>query len=81
MGDHPARTVAMAVGAGYLLGGGLYSRLTGRLLGTGARLAFRMVAVPLAVEVAVAAVASALADRGCAKDTVSTGCATEARRA
>ena len=63
MTEHPARTVAMAVGAGYLLGGGLFSRLTGRILGTGARLAFRLVAVPLAVEAGVAAAASVLASR------------------
>lgn len=60
MAEHPARTVAAAVGAGYLLGGGLFSRLTGRLLGTGVRLALRLVAVPLAVEAAGALALTAL---------------------
>jgi len=63
MTDHPARTVGMAVGAGYLLGGGLFSRLTGRILGTGARLVFRLVVIPLAVEAGMAAAASALVSR------------------
>ena len=73
MTEHPARTVAMAVGAGYLLGGGLFSRLTGRILGTGARLAFRLVAVPLAVETGVAAAASVLASRDRGQNAVSAG--------
>ncbi len=40
--EHPGRSVALAVGAGYLLGGGLFSRLTGRVLGTGLRIGFRL---------------------------------------
>jgi hypothetical protein len=35
----PFRTLALAVGGGYLLAGGLFSRLTFRLLSLGARLA------------------------------------------
>jgi len=73
MREHPGRTVAMAVGAGYLLGGGLFSRLTGRILGTGARLALRLVAVPLAVEVGVAAAASVLASRDGNQSAASAG--------
>jgi len=34
---HPLRTLAWAAGAGYILGGGLFTPLTRRLLGVGAR--------------------------------------------
>ena len=40
--EHPGRSVALAVGAGYLLGGGLFSRLTVRLLGAGMRIGLRI---------------------------------------
>lgn len=40
--DHPGRSIALVVGAGYLLGGGLFSRLTARALGTGLRIGFRL---------------------------------------
>ncbi len=40
---HPLRTVAVAAGVGYLLGGGLFSPLTGRLL----RIGLRALVVPL----------------------------------
>lgn len=36
---HPFRTLALSAGAGYLLAGGLFSRLTLRLISFGARLA------------------------------------------
>lgn len=45
--EHPGRTVAIALGAGYLLGGGLFSRLTFRILGAGVRIGLRMGLVPL----------------------------------
>lgn len=45
--EHPARSVALAIGAGYLLGGGLFTRLTGRLVGRALRVGLRLSAVPL----------------------------------
>jgi len=47
---HPGRTAALALGAGYLLGGGLFSALTARLLGTGLRLGFRLALVPFVTQ-------------------------------
>lgn len=44
---NPLRTALLAVGAGYVLGGGLFSALTGRVVGTSARLALRAVSVPV----------------------------------
>jgi hypothetical protein len=44
---HPLRTLSVALGAGFLLGGGLFSRLTFRLVGTGLRLGLRMAVLPL----------------------------------
>ncbi len=35
--EHPFRAVALAAGVGYVLGGGLFSPWTARLLGLGAR--------------------------------------------
>lgn len=35
--EHPFRAVGIAVGVGYLLGGGLFTPLTGRILRVGAR--------------------------------------------
>src|SRR5580692_10583995 len=45
--EHPIRTVAVALGVGFVLGGGLFSRLTARIVGTGARIGLRMAVVPL----------------------------------
>jgi hypothetical protein len=47
---HPYATLAAAVGIGYVLGGGLFSRLTGRVLGLGLRLGIRLAAIPLLKE-------------------------------
>lgn len=44
---HPWRSLALAVGVGYVLGGGLFSALTARLLGAGTRLALRAAVVPM----------------------------------
>lgn len=44
--QHPLRTLAIALGAGYVLGGGLFSRLTGKLVFTGVRLGLKAAAVP-----------------------------------
>jgi len=47
MRDRPWRTSAMALGAGYLLGGGLFSPLTARLLALGVRVGLRVGVTPL----------------------------------
>lgn len=44
--EHPGRTTAIAVGAGYLLGGGLFSPLTGRLAAVATKMIFRLALVP-----------------------------------
>ncbi len=44
--QRPIRTALISVGAGYLLGGGLFTPLTARLVGTGLRLALRTLALP-----------------------------------
>jgi hypothetical protein len=44
---HPFRTVAAAVGAGYVVGGGLFSPLTARLFGVLVRIGLRAAALPL----------------------------------
>lgn len=44
---HPAQSLLVAVGAGYLAGGGLGTILTARLLAFGARLALRVAVVPV----------------------------------
>jgi hypothetical protein len=48
--ERPGRTAAIAVGAGYLLGGGLFSALTARLVGTGVRVAMRLALIPLVTQ-------------------------------
>lgn len=48
--EHPGRSLAIAVGVGYVLGGGLRSRLTARLLGAGIRSALGTAVLPLVVE-------------------------------
>jgi len=45
--EQPWRAVAVAAGAGYLLGGGLFSGLTARVLGVGLRAGLKVSAVPL----------------------------------
>jgi hypothetical protein len=40
--EHPIRTVAIALGTGYLLAGGLFTRLTARLVGLGIRIGLRV---------------------------------------
>lgn len=44
--ERPIRTALISVGAGYLLGGGLFTPLTARLVGTGLRLALKTLALP-----------------------------------
>lgn len=48
--EHPWRTLGMAMGAGYILGGGLFTALTGRLLFGGLRIGLRLAALPLVRE-------------------------------
>jgi hypothetical protein len=59
---NPYRTVALALGAGYLLGGGATAPVTGRALGLGFRLGLRMVVLPLLAERLVELARDALAD-------------------
>lgn len=40
--EHPGRTVAIALGTGYLLAGGLFTRLTARLVALGVRVGLRV---------------------------------------
>jgi hypothetical protein len=44
---HPYGTVAAALGIGYVLGGGLFSPLTGRIVGLGLRVGLRLALLPL----------------------------------
>jgi hypothetical protein len=44
--EHPLRTAGLAVGAGFVLGGGLLTPLMARLFGVGLRLALRVAIVP-----------------------------------
>lgn len=48
--ERPGRTIAIALGAGYLLGGGLFSALTARILGTGVRVGMRLALIPLVTQ-------------------------------
>jgi hypothetical protein len=48
--EHPGRSVAMAVGVGYVLGGGLFSRLTARIVSTGIRIGLRTALLPFVTE-------------------------------
>ena len=43
---HPYGTLAAALGIGYVLGGGLFSPLTARIVGLGIRMGLRLAAVP-----------------------------------
>lgn len=47
---HPYGMVLAAVGIGYVLGGGIFSRFTAKLLGTGLRLGVRLAAVPFIMD-------------------------------
>jgi hypothetical protein len=51
--EHPGRSVAIAVGIGYVLGGGLFSRLTARVLGMGIRIGLRTALLPFVTEALV----------------------------
>jgi hypothetical protein len=44
---HPYGTVAAALGIGYVIGGGLFTPLTGRLVGLAVRLGLRLAVLPV----------------------------------
>ncbi|MDB4981344.1 MAG: hypothetical protein JWM82_2096 [Myxococcales bacterium] len=44
--SHPVGTLLGALGVGYVLGGGLFTSLTRRLLGVGMRLGFQLAVLP-----------------------------------
>jgi hypothetical protein len=48
--EHPGRMVAAALGAGFVLGGGLFSRITARIVGNGLRIGLRMAVVPFVTQ-------------------------------
>ena len=48
--QYPGRTVALTFGAGFILGGGLFSPLAARLVGAGVRLGLRLIVLPRLVE-------------------------------
>lgn len=52
--EHPGRSVAAAVGLGFLLGGGLFSSLSGRILAAGVRVGLRVALVPFVTKTMVA---------------------------
>lgn len=45
--EHPLRAVAIALAAGYVIGGGLFSAATGRLLWSAVRIGTRLATLPL----------------------------------
>ncbi|HEY0715594.1 MAG TPA: hypothetical protein VGF45_23130 [Polyangia bacterium] len=44
--EHPFRTAGWAAGAGFVLGGGIFTPLTGRTVKTGLQLALRLAILP-----------------------------------
>jgi hypothetical protein len=61
--EQPVKTLALALGAGFVVGGGLFTPLTGRLFYTGLRMALRLAALPLVREELMALVET-ISDRG-----------------
>jgi hypothetical protein len=61
--EEPVKTLAMALAAGYILGGGLFSALTGRLLYGGLRIGLRVAALPLVREELLGLIET-ISDRG-----------------
>jgi hypothetical protein len=57
---HPIGTVAAALGIGYVLGGGLFTRFTARLLGFGVRVGLRLAVLPM-IKDEIVGLASAIA--------------------
>ena len=50
--EHPYRTVAMVAGVGFILGGGLFTRLAGSMIGTAVRLGIASAIAPMLDELA-----------------------------
>jgi ElaB/YqjD/DUF883 family membrane-anchored ribosome-binding protein len=48
--ENPLRTVGVAIGAGYLLGGGLFSALTARVVSATVRIGLRLAVIPLVTQ-------------------------------
>jgi hypothetical protein len=65
--EHPGRSVALALGAGYVLGGGLFSVLTARLAGAAVRIGLRVAVVPLVTD-SIAALGDGLMGGGADAD-------------
>jgi hypothetical protein len=61
--EQPVKTLALALGAGYIVGGGLFTALTARLLYGGLRIGLRVAALPLVREELVGLIDS-ISDRG-----------------
>jgi len=61
--EQPVKTLAIALGAGYIVGGGLFSALTARLIYTGLRIGLRVAALPLVREELLGLIDS-ISDRG-----------------
>jgi hypothetical protein len=61
--EQPVKTLALALGAGFVVGGGLFTPLTGRLFYTGLRMALRLAALPLVRE-ELTALVETISDRG-----------------
>jgi hypothetical protein len=49
--EHPYRTLAVAAGLGFMLGGGVLGRVTGKLVATGLRLGLAAVVTPMATQI------------------------------
>lgn len=62
--EHPWRTLGLAAAAGYVVGGGLFSALTGRLLIGGLRIGMRAAALPLVRNELMGVIENLSADRG-----------------
>jgi len=65
--EHPGRSVALALGAGYVLGGGLFSVLTARLAGAAVRIGLRVAVIPLVTDT-IAALGDGLLGQGAGAD-------------
>lgn len=62
--EHPGRAVALSLGAGFVLAGGLFSPLTARIAGLGLRLGLHLLALPIVVDRLGAFAASVLLGEG-----------------
>jgi hypothetical protein len=62
--ERPLRTVALTLGTGFLLGGGLFSPIAVRLLGAGVRLGVRFALLPMVAEGLASLAGRALAQAG-----------------